>query len=180
MGLDRDLPRSQRCLRRARWLSPPPLSQAFFSSAGSPLGCSGPPIGPSPPPPPPPARMGGRSGPVGARSRPPTLPTDKETASSARRPNSGRDSRHGAGGLCDDPVLPHLGGALCGLRRGGDCGRPVVPPPSCLPPRLPSLSSCAFSSQIAPCSFLRSFRLMRAFYPHILTHAHLTVATSCR
>jgi hypothetical protein len=56
----------------------------------------------------------------------------------------------------------------------------VVLPPSCPPPRLPSSSCVSFSSQIAPCSFLRSFRLLRAFYPHIFTHAHLTVATSCQ
>ena len=121
--------------------------------------------------------MGGRSGPVGARSRPPTLSTDKETASSARRPISGHGTWHGAGWLCDDPVLPHLGGALCGLRRGGDCGRPVVPPPSCLPPRLPSLSSCAFTLQIAPCAILSFSKCTACF---VITHYHLGHKTPSR
>ena len=84
--------------------------------------CSSPPTGPLPPPPPQPVRMGGWSVPVGARSRPPTLPTDKEKVGSARKPNSGRDSWHGAGGLCDDPALGHLGCARCGWRQAGDGG----------------------------------------------------------
>ena len=84
--------------------------------------CSSPPTGPLPPPPPQPVRTGGWSVPVGARSRPPTLPTDKEKVGSARKPNSGRDSWHGAGGLCDDPALGHLGCARCGWRQAGDGG----------------------------------------------------------
>ena len=42
-----------------------------------------------------------------------------------------------------------------------------------LPPRLASSSSASFFSEIAPCSLLRLFRFMRAFYPHVsrlLTH----------
>ena len=143
-------------------------------------GCSGPPTGP-----PPPALLqctpvGGRSGPAAARSRPAMLTETKKKASGARDLEFTRSAWQRERGLCDDRLLRHDDGCWRCLRQDRDCGCPVVLPPSCPPPRLPSSSCVSFSSQIAPCSFLRSFRLMRAFYPHILTHAHLTVATSCR
>ena len=116
-------------------------------------GCSGPPTGPPPPallkrPP-----VGGRSGPAAARSRPAMLTETKKKASGAREPNLGSDMEHGVGGRW--------------LGRGGVGGCPVVLPPSCPPPRLPSLSSCAFTLQIAPCAILSFSKCIACF---VMTH----------
>ena len=140
-------------------------------------GCSGPPTGP-----PPPALLqctpvGGRSGPAVARSRPAMLTETKKKASGARDLEFTRAAWQRERGLCDDRLLRHDDGCWRCLRQDRDCGCPVVLPPSCPPPRLPSLSSCAFTLQIAPCAILSFSKCIACF---VMTHYHLGHKTPSR
>ena len=74
---------------------------------------------PFPPLPLQPVRIGDRSGPFAARLRSPTLPAGKKKASSARDPDFALDMWHGAGGLCDDPLLGHDAGRMLALSAAG-------------------------------------------------------------